>query len=105
MWVNKLGKCFLDEKTGEHVFESVNAMIEQPGKVSYALFDVKTRKTFEEKMPDIEQALKTEAKKGRVKIAGDLNEMAEWIGADPRTLKETVDRYNSFCRSGHDKDF
>jgi fumarate reductase flavoprotein subunit len=105
MWVNKIGKRFLDETTGEHVFESVNAMIEQPGKVSYALFDEETRKKFEEKMPDLEQALKTEAKKGRVKIASDWNEMAAWIGANPEILKESVTRYNSFYRSGCDEEF
>jgi fumarate reductase flavoprotein subunit len=105
MWVNKQGKRFLDETTGDHVFESVNAMIEQPGKVSYALFDTKIRKKFEEKMPDIEQALKSESKKGRVKIADDWNEMADWIGADPESLKESVTRYNSFCQRGHDEDF
>jgi fumarate reductase flavoprotein subunit len=105
MWVNREGKRFLDETTGEHVFESVNAMIEQPGKMSYALFDANIKKLFEEKMPQLEQALQTEAGKGRVKIAADWNEMAKWIGSLPEVLKETVTRYNSFCRSGYDGDF
>jgi fumarate reductase flavoprotein subunit len=105
LWVNKEGKRFLDETTGEHVFESVNAMIKQPGKVSYALFDANIRKSFEQKMPDLEQALKTEVKKGRVKITDNWEEMANWIGAKPEVLKETVIRYNSFCRSGYDGDF
>jgi fumarate reductase flavoprotein subunit len=105
LWVNKEGERFIDETTGSHVFESVNAMLRQPGKVSYALFDTTIRKTFQEKMPGLEKALQVEADKGRVKIAGSWDEMARWIGAEPEVLKETISRYNAFSRQGNDKDF
>ena len=105
VWVNKEGKRFIDEGIGYHVFESVNAMLRQPEKVSYALFDAAIRKLFESKMPGLEKALKAEADKGRVKIAGSWDDMARWLGARPGVLQNTISQYNSFCRQGYDEDF
>jgi fumarate reductase flavoprotein subunit len=105
LWINKSGERFIDEAVGYHVFESVNAMLRQPGNVSYALFDDVIRKQYEEKMPDIEAALKVEAEKGRVKIAGSWDEMADWIGADAEALEATVARYNDCCARGYDEDY
>jgi fumarate reductase flavoprotein subunit len=105
LWVNKNGERFIDESVGYHVFESVNAMLRQPGRVSYALFDAAIRRQYEEKMVDLEEALKTEATKGSVKIAGSWGEMAAWIGADTGVLKATVVRYNDLCARGYDEDF
>jgi fumarate reductase flavoprotein subunit len=105
VWVNKNGKRFIDESFGSRVFESVNAMLRQPDKVSFALFDSTIRKTFEEKMPDLEEALWKEADKGRVKISDSWDDMAAWIGADPEVLKDTIGHYNSFCEQGYDKEF
>ena len=42
---------------------------------------------------------------GNEKIADTWEEIAEFIGADPKVLKETIDRYNSFCEKGCDYDF
>ena len=105
LWVNKNGERFIDEAAGYHVFESVNAMLRQPDGVSYALFDDVVRKQYEEKMPDLQAALKAEAVKGRVKIAGSWDEMADWIGADVQVLKTTVARYNDGCACGYDEDY
>jgi fumarate reductase flavoprotein subunit len=105
IWVNKNGERFIDETAGYHVFESVNAMIRQPDKVSYVLFDSFIKTRFEEKMPGLEEALQAEAKKDRVKIAGSWEEITVWIGAAPEILKATVARYNSFCDRGYDEDF
>jgi fumarate reductase flavoprotein subunit len=105
VWVNKEGKRFIDEEIGYHVFESVNAMLRQPDKVSYALFDAATRKIFEGKMPGLEKAIRVEADKGRVKIADSWDEIARWIGAEPEVLKNTISQYNDFCRQGYDEDF
>jgi len=105
LWVNKDGKRFTDETIGSHVFESVNMMLRQPDKVSYALFDATIRKTFEERMPGLEKALGVEEGKGRVKLAASWEEMAHWIGAEPEVLKDTITRYNDFCRREYDADF
>ena len=40
-----------------------------------------------------------------VKKADTIEELAEQIGADPQTLRETVDRWNGFCAAGVDEDF
>ena len=105
VWVNKNGKRFIDEAFGYRVFESVNAMLRQPDKVSFALFDSNIRKTFEEKMPDLKEALEKEADKGRVKITGSWDDMAGWIGADPVVLRDTIGQYNLFCEQGYDREF
>ncbi len=105
VWVNKNGKRFIDESFGYRVFESVNAMLRQPDKVSFALFDSTIRKTFEEKMPDLEEALAKEVNKGRVRISDSWEHMAGWIGADPEVLKDTIEQYNAFCEQGYDKEF
>jgi fumarate reductase flavoprotein subunit len=105
MWVNKNGKRYIDESAGYHVFESVNAMLRQPEKVSFALLDSRIRRRFEEKMPELEKALKKEAERERVKISETWDEMAHWIGAPPSTLKDTVDQYNAFCIKGYDESF
>ena len=76
LWVNKDGERFVDEAVGYHVFESVNAMLRQPEKVSYALFDAVIRKLYEDKMPDIERALQAEVTKGRVKTGRFENDMS-----------------------------
>ncbi len=105
LWVNKNGKRFIDEASGYHVFESVNAMLLQPGRVSYALLDAAIRGRFEEKMPGLERALQEEADKGRVKISDSWEGIAGWIGADPGVLKDTIAQYNSFCAQGYDESF
>ena len=105
IWVNKNGKRFIDEAAGYHVFESVNAMLRQPDKVSYALLDATIRKKFEEKMPELNEALEKESKKDRVKISDSWDGISEWIGADPRILKDTVAQYNAFCQQGYDEHF
>ena len=53
----------------------------------------------------LEDDFKEEAKNGKVKICDTLDEVAEWIGARPDTLKQTVKRYNEFCEAGYDADF
>ena len=105
IWVNKYGKRYTDESLGYHVFESVNAMLRQPEKVSFALLDSRIRSRFEEKMPDFEKALKREAKKARVTISECWDEIAKWIGAPPKVLKDTVEQYNAFCMKGYDESF
>ncbi len=115
LWVNKNGERFTDESTGYRVFESVNAVIRQPGQVSYTLLDSRIRDFCEENgfmagfcrsgTPGLEKALQAETEKGGVKIAGTWGAIADWIGADHLTLKKTVNEYNAYCKNGHDGAF
>ncbi len=105
LWVNKRGERFVDEATGSHPFEGVNAILRQPEKVCYTLVDTTIRQKMEEKIPGLKGALQIEADKDRVKISDSWNEIARWIGADPGVLKDTVDEYNACCEHGYDRIF
>jgi fumarate reductase flavoprotein subunit len=116
IWVNRKGERFADE-TPSRNNACTNAVLAQPGKCGFALFDDKLVQGIidssskadmpaglpEQKGPDIREAFQAEDKNGEwVKIAGTWEGLAGWIGAEPGTLKRTIDEYNSFCDKGHD---
>jgi fumarate reductase flavoprotein subunit len=53
----------------------------------------------------VDKDIQAEEKAGRLKIAQSLDEIAQWIGCDPQTLKTTIADYNSCCRNHYDADF
>jgi fumarate reductase flavoprotein subunit len=121
IWVNKRGERFIDEVAGYNPFESVNALLRQPDRICYSLFDAKFKKrvidegttsypsmSFEQedvKITDFEKELQVHAEKGNVKIASTWDEIAEWIGADPAALQATIDEYNRYCKYRYDEIF
>jgi fumarate reductase flavoprotein subunit len=123
VYVNKTGRRFIDEAIGLHVFESANAVLRQPDKVGYILFDDDMRRSMEGKgvilgrgkeraerrrgMPGLERELRKAANnnKERMKISNSWAEIANWIGADPKVLKAAIDEYNSFCDQRYDEVF
>jgi fumarate reductase flavoprotein subunit len=120
VWVNNRGERFIDEAAGYKKFESVNALLRQPGRVSYSLFDENIKKSIMEsgvvmglglmvlpqtRLPHIDQDLKIEVEKGVAKVAPSWDEIAEWMGAEPAVLKATIDEYNTFCDNGCDPVF
>jgi fumarate reductase flavoprotein subunit len=146
VWVNKKGKRFITEsgydivKTETSYPQGIsthfqhcnngNAILTQPGKVMYAIFDDEVRQIMEEGrgamekrlrqagpgggtivlekgLPELEADLQKQAraKDGATKIAVSWDEIAEWIGAAPEALKAEIDEYNSFCEKGHDDIF
>jgi succinate dehydrogenase/fumarate reductase flavoprotein subunit len=46
-----------------------------------------------------------EIKKGWIKQASSIGELARKVGLDPGVLEKTVERYNAFCHQGKDEDF
>jgi len=113
--VNRKGERFVDE-TIVPFPEMANAVDRQPEKIVYALFDEKIRqKVIKEWVEDpkmelppvteVEKEFKKYLEKGYIKISGSWDEIAEWIGCDPKILKVTIDEYNSFCDSGYDRMF
>lgn len=118
MWVNRLGRRFADETIGAHLQTSTNAILHQPGKVAYALFDHNTIERVREngwglpKYPAGDWHLKfsdqlaSAAGKGVWAASADTIEgLAEWLGCDAATLRASVDEYNAFCARGHDATF
>jgi fumarate reductase flavoprotein subunit len=119
VWVNRKGERFVDESS-EVPSETANALNRQPDKICYALLDEKIKRSFMEegltkgidsrfpsttRMTDLEDYLQKEVKNGKVKISHSWKEIAKWIGADFRVLKNTVDEYNSYCVQGRDDMF
>ena len=98
IWVNKLGKRFTDEAIGDHPFESVNAVLNQPGKVCFTLVDTSGKQVIGEKIRGLDKLLQIEAAKNRVKIADSWQEIADWIGADPSILLSSINEFNCFLR-------
>ena len=116
VWVNKRGDRFADEST--HIAsESANALDRQPGKISFTLFDETIKRSFIDdgiirghhrayppgtKMVDIDKHLKKDVQEGHVKVGNSWKVIAEWIGAHPERLKQTIEAYNHSCDRGFD---
>lgn len=110
LWVNARGERFADES----IFiddVTTNALIAQPGMVGFALFDadlidhmVKNPQPVLGPDPvDIREVFDAEARTRKWCIKTDsYDEIAEWIGAEPHVLKQTVAEYNGFVERGHD---
>jgi len=116
LWVNKKGERFIDETTAHNDFESVNGMLQQPGKISYTLFDERMKQDFIRNgctrilgRPFTEDSLEKDivayAGKGGVKSSDSWDLIAEWIGANPEELKATIEEYNFSCDRGYDEIF
>jgi len=106
-WVNKRGERFQNETWSGNA--SVNALLKQPDKVGFALFDDKAVQSINGRLKsqglesDLREFYKAEDKKGEwVKVSNDWAEIARWIGADPKILQAEVEKYNSFCKQGRD---
>jgi fumarate reductase flavoprotein subunit len=117
VWVNKDGRRFIEEGLGCSPFEAPNAMLRQPDQVCFSLFDESVKQQVLQQgyiRPDaatvssvdkIEGALEANYKKGTLLISSSWEEIAHWVGAEPETLKSTIDRYNQFCDTRHDEEF
>jgi fumarate reductase flavoprotein subunit len=118
VWVNKQGERFIDEAMGFNWPEAANALNRQRDRISYTIFDERIKQEFMTEGPikgyrnpplkgleKLEKQLKSEAEKGSVKIAQSWNEIANWIGAEPTVLEETMDEYNRSCHQGYDEAF
>lgn len=120
VWVNKRGERFIDESTGMHLQTCSNALLRQPNKIAYALYDDKMVQNVLEKgflitrsnefrgspFPDFREKLKAEAARQEwVKMSDTWDEIADWIGARPEALKAEIDEYNSYCDHGYDEIF
>jgi fumarate reductase flavoprotein subunit len=122
VWVNKRGERFADENISARFTESANSICRQPGKISYILLNESLKDKFIQDVLNKQKSWATlgspeiwanrvndeiisQAEKGKVKISGSWDDIAEWMGVEPEILKHTVDMYNSFCENGYDDDY
>jgi fumarate reductase flavoprotein subunit len=122
VWINKKGKRFTPETITFRTIESGNTANRQPEKCVYVVLDQMIREKVEEegflrggvhgkpepvgvKVADLRPDLEAGAAKGNVKIAGTWAEIADWIGAEPDVMEDTLSEYNRFCAQGYDEDF
>ncbi|MDD1750270.1 MAG: FAD-dependent oxidoreductase [Methanothrix sp.] len=117
IWVNKKGERFNDEAASLNHFEGVYSMLRQPDKISYTIIDEKIKQDFIQNgfwrtlggrrvtQDELERGFKIQVEKGEAKISNSWDEIAEWIGANPKVLKATIDEYNLFCDQGYDAIF
>jgi fumarate reductase flavoprotein subunit len=113
LWVNKYGERFMQEGVGP--FQSDNGTMRQPDQTTYSLFDDAFKQEvvkagfgfvsgglYSHDASKIDDDLKHAIANDTVKISPSWDKIARWIGAEPGTLKATIDEYNSFCDKGHD---
>ncbi len=116
--VNQQGKRFLDESLGM----GENAMVRQLDNICYTLFDNDVSRAItkqgparvgfnipkevekpRDKLPGLERALRQlQAEKDFIRIFDFWEEVAGWIGCDPKVLRATIDDYNTACDRGRD---
>jgi fumarate reductase flavoprotein subunit len=116
LWVNKLGKRFIDESLFNHHIMS-HTVARQPEAFAYTILDSKLAWVIasEQEHPSAVQmprsfhggprrlsAEEAERYKDPLKISDSWEEIAQWIGADAGVLKTTVDEYNAACEKGYD---
>jgi fumarate reductase flavoprotein subunit len=119
LWVNKNGERFINEDIIPSA--SSNPLNMQPDKICFALFDTEMKKGFIDdgivkavepvpypagtRMKELDVKLKKEESRGTIKKSRSWKEIAQWIGADPNTLKNTITEYNRCCDRGWDHEF
>lgn len=120
IWINSRGERFTDEATSFNRFESVNAVLRQPGRFCYTLFDQRIKQNIIDKgiikgvgcvvlpgtkLPGLNQSLEAAVRKGNARMSESLDDISGWMGIEPAVLRKTVNEYNSYCDRGHDEDF
>ena len=88
--VNKEGNRFINELETRDVVSA--AILKQTDKVAYMVFDQEVRDSL--------KAIEKYVKAGIVMESDTIEGLAELIGADPATLKATMDSYAEMVKSG-----
>ncbi len=122
IWVNKVGRRFIDEAFNLAFFAQGNAVAQQPDSLCYSLLDDATLRIMEEQglirpsaasraiwltmeaytpLPGLVEGMRGLAGKG-VMVSDSWDEIAGWIGCDPKVLRATVDESNAAWDAGHD---
>lgn len=116
LWVNKLGKRFINEAIGNATFKG-NAIGRQPDSCCYLILDGSVRRRMETqgflvpnpffpapKLDNLEESIKQLKAMGNQHVfaADTLEELAEQAGIDQDGLLTTISEYNQMCADGRD---
>jgi len=117
VWVTPQGERFADEAK----MNATNSIYRLKNKTFYIIFDEGQKKKFLTEGPDfdilpdflrglplfagVEKELQEQIEAGRIKVADTWDEIAEWMGADPAVLNNTIEEYNGFCDNNYDAMF
>ncbi|MNR91363.1 3-oxosteroid 1-dehydrogenase [compost metagenome] len=107
--VDQSGRRFMNEATSYHLAgQAMAAHAEKTGAPSFwMIFDSRYRRLYPmgPLLPLIPDRLHRTAVRRMVRKAADPASLAKMIGADPQTLKATLERFNPFAQEGRDPDF
>lgn len=93
--LNQKGERFVDElQTRDFVSKTI---LEQEGKAAYLVVD--------QKMMDESATIKKYFDKGLLEKADDTDKLAEIMGADKETVKNSIEKWNEICATNEDTDF
>ncbi|MGD0659372.1 MAG: FAD-dependent oxidoreductase [Syntrophorhabdales bacterium] len=122
LWVNKHGRRFMDEAFDLAFFAQGNAVAQQPDGLVYTLFDSANLERMEKgglirpgaaaratwlpmeaytPLPGLVEAVRAQTGEDLM-MSDSWDTVAAWIGADPKTLKATIEEYNTAFDLGHD---
>jgi len=115
VWLNKQGKRFIDEAICHDHHLSSHAVARQTDGVCYTVFDDKVMERMLSENVNPELKLKNfrggprrlsgkegEAVRDSLRMFETIEEIAEWMGADPGVLSTTIEEYNHACDRGYD---
>lgn len=97
--VNKKGERFVNEFSGRDVL--TKAAIEQGG-LFYLIADDEIKKTAANTS---QEKLERQVEAGTLFRADTIEDLAVQIGMEPKILRDTVDKYNSYVDKGFDPEF
>ena len=107
IWVNRAGRRFVNES--QDTKATFSRVLEQPGGTYWAIFDHAARGNFFVSgwsRESIEKIFFEEAGKHEfIKSAMTFSDLAQAAGLPPKTLENTVHRWNEMVSDGSDSDF
>ena len=120
LMINQRGERFMNEGMMGNTTFTGNALRLQPGNCGYCIMDEAILKFYKKNGPDIydlvhpadmflgadEEMKRAEEQNYPAFIsANSLSELADKLGIDKDTLKDTIDSYNEFCEKGEDTQY
>jgi len=119
LWVNQYGQRFICEEQSDNHMAMVTAILNQPKKCAYIIFDEDTVEHMEKvgverayfifeanTLTDVRKQFEVTIKKGNkhVFIADTISDLCAQTGIDETGLKEQIERYNYYCDNGYDEE-